>query len=67
MGVFIPILKRSFKTNPSGYSIRNNIARNTFALEDNAAFGMGLDVLRKMERICPSYHIKGFYMMRFRA
>jgi hypothetical protein len=67
MGVFIPILKRSFKTNPSGYSIRNNIARNTFALENNVVSGTLLDVLRRMGEICPFFHTKGFYMMRFRA
>jgi hypothetical protein len=59
-----------FRINYSGYliMIRNNTNRNksTFALTDIAAFGMALDVLRKMGRICLSYHIKRFSMKHFR-
>jgi hypothetical protein len=51
---------------PSGYSTSRKTNRNTFVLEDNAAFGMVLDVLRKMGEICLSYRIKRFYMMHFR-
>jgi hypothetical protein len=60
------IYKQSCKTNHSGYSIRNNTNRSTFVPEDSAASGTVLDVHRKMEEICLSYHTREYYMMHFR-
>jgi hypothetical protein len=56
----------SFKTNPSGYLIKNNTDRNTFALEDNAASGMVLAVHKSMGEICPFFPTRKYYMKRFR-